>query len=292
MDRDHLNARCVVTDCLSGGADRPDRLAAVVVFDQPFDAVALDEAVFSLSAQDHEPLEVVVVLPTTGPTYHRRAEEIVRGQSWPDDVSARVVSVPTRSDRLISADLLNAGLDHSTARYVAYLHHQDVVYQHAYPALIARLQETRAAVAFGGVRTATHTAEHRHWMVAHKLPVAAHKNRSMPALDGQGAIHSFVADRERLAPDELTAGPSGSRYAATLWLLRLALHPKADFALAGKPMVESRVPPHRRPTDLGRVPPAAELLAAVADGGVKLLDPAAVRCDALMAELLRAVVAC
>ena len=142
MNLERLADRCVVTDLrvADGGADEAgdDLLSVVLCYDYPFDTVALDEALFSLAVQEHERLEVLLVLPECGHALRRRAEAAVLAQPWPDRARARVVSVSTRVSRTISADLVNAGALHAAGRYLAFLHHQDLVYQHAYRTLIGR----------------------------------------------------------------------------------------------------------------------------------------------------------
>ena len=244
---DLLTPCCVTTECsLIGQPDATDKvLSVVVLFDHPFDTVSLNEVLFSLAVQDYENLDVMVVLPDAGPELHRCVENAVLAQPWLAQTRLRVTSVSVRASRTISAHLVNAGLRQATGRYIALIHHQDLVYQHAYRMLIERLNG--AAVAFGGVRVATHSYGQRHWMVTGKEQAEA----------GQRAIHAFVADRKRLDPDYLTVPDQPtSPTATTAFLMRLAGHPKADFSLAGVRMFESRTPPRHSTAelDLGQLP--------------------------------------
>jgi hypothetical protein len=215
-------------------------LSVIVLFDHPFDVRSLDEALFSLAVQDHKNLDIVVVLPDAGAELHRRVENAVRTQPWPALTRLRVTSVSTRACQTVSPYLVNAGLRQASGRYIALVHHQDLVYQHAYRMLIERLNG--AAIAFGGVRLATHSYAQRHWMVTGKEQAEADFNAIRVPSDCRRAIHAFVADREQLDPDYLTLRQM-SPMATVAFLRRLAGHAKADFSLAGDRMFELRIPP-------------------------------------------------
>ena len=157
-------------------------------------------------------------------------------------------------------------------------------------ALIGRLRSTDAAVAFGGVRVAAHARAHRHWMVTSKDRPKMPKARMAAAVNGRAAIHSFVMDRDRLPGDFHFAHNPDSRLAVALFLSRLALHEKADFALAGEKIVESRTPPPPSPSvaaGLGRLPSADELLASLINDDF-YLKPDAVCIKRLLADAIGA----
>jgi hypothetical protein len=219
-----------------------DLLSVIVLFDYPFELAALDEALFSLAVQEHENLDIIVVLPRTGPQLHDRVAGQLRAQPWPITTRLRVVTVNTRSSRMVSPYLLNAGLNQAAGRYLALMHHEDIVYQHAYHELIIRLRT--APIAFGGIRVSTHCYGHRHWFVTGKSQL---KSISVPLdaiADGPGSIHAFVADRRQLHPSYLTVSAPMVPSATSVFLARLAAHPQADFDLAGTSMFESRTRPH------------------------------------------------
>ena len=78
MDVRHFHKNCTSTPCRLtddvAATDNDRLLSVVLLYDQPCDARALDEALFSLAIQDHTPLEVVVVLPACGKSLPRRIE--------------------------------------------------------------------------------------------------------------------------------------------------------------------------------------------------------------------------
>lgn len=280
---DGLRQRWTTSECAEPAADAHETLSVVVLFDRPGDFTALDEALFSVAVQDHEALDVIVAVADAGPRYHRRVETVAVAQPWPPGTRLRVSSVATPARPVVSGDLVNAGLWQAAGRYVALMHHQDLVYQHAWRALIERLRATGAPVAFGGSQVATHIQGDRHWMVTKKSPVQPATARLAAVIDGHAALHAFVADRDRLDPDRLIVRQPRSRLSVTMFLLGLALHPRADFALAGRRMVESRIPP--RGPGLERLPSASQLLAVLANATVR---PDALPATALLAGLVQA----
>ena len=277
-------------DLPSGSAGDGDGLfSAIILFDYPFDGQALDEALFCLAVQDRDPIEVIVALPDCGPEVHRGVEAAVEAQPWPATAVRKIVSVSAPSERTISANLINAGLSHATGRYVAFLHHQDLIYHHAYTKLIGRLEESGAVAAFGGIRRSSHGRGPRHRQVLTKQAVPAGGPRLGHLIDGAAAIHRFVADRRRLSPDFLHVHNPASGLATSVFLLRLALHPEADYFLATTPVCESRhFPPSSPPGDTnesGRLLAPERLLAALRGGELVLRD-AAVSPNILLAEVL------
>lgn len=224
-------------------------LSVIVVFDHPFDFARLDESLFSLAAQDWQKIEVVLTTPNAGSVVKRLLERMLRSQPWTSSAVSKIVSVNVKSQRTISPLLINAGLRHSTGRYVSILKSPDLVYQHSYPTLIDRLQSTTAAVAFGGTRVALHSRAAQHWPVISKQMLCRGKSRLGALLNMDLAIHSFVLDRTKLSAAELFVQDPGMRAALPLYLCRLALHSCGDSTLIDVPMFEVRESPAA--TDIG-----------------------------------------
>lgn len=280
-------------DVSRGPTDGPDdrTLSVIVLFDHPFDLVALDEALFSLAAQDWERIEVVVTLPDCGPAMHHEVEDAVTAQSWPEAARAQVISVTTPARRVLSADLMNAGIARATGRYIAFLHHQDLIYQHAYPTLIGGLEESASAVAIGGVRLAHHADGLRHWLVTNKQPAPAGALRLGPLVDGTAAAHRLVIDRHALPAGDLFVHHPTSDFAVAVFLIRLAMHPKADFSMATIPVCEIRRAPHpasRGDARGGHRLLDADALIASLEGGDLVLRNTALLPNILLAEVMKA----
>ncbi len=277
------------------GSHREGFLSVIVVFDYPFALEALDEALFSLAVQDWEQLEVILVLPDCGRELHRDLEAAILVHAWPPTAQAIVVSVATRSERALSADLLTAGITQATGRYLAFLHHQDLIYHHAYPLLIEHLERSDRAAAFGGIRRAHHQRGSRHWQVLSKHAPQSRASRLGHFLAG-AAIHCFVADRSRLEADYLRVYNPSSPLATSLFLLRLWLHPKSDFSLATTPVCECRRFTSLPQSDVasntgiqsgdGRLPGLDRILTALESGDLILRDTV-VSPQILLAETIR-----
>ena len=265
MDFEFLQSRCITIECATAnpsiGTDQC--LSAVVIFDYPSCDTALDEALFSLAAQDHECLDIVVVTPDAGRYRRDQILNCVSAQPWPPKTRARVVSVLTRARKSISGDLVNAGLMSGTGRYVTLLCHQDLVYQHGYRALIKRLDN--AAVAFGGVTISTHIHDSRHWMVAGKTHLPAGQTIER-AVEGRLSVPPFVADRKRVGSEYLAVHQPASRLAMPIFFLQLASHPHADFKLTNTRIMECRYPPNQQIASDGRLPSAYEILKTLIEG--------------------------
>jgi hypothetical protein len=238
-------------------------LSVVVIFDHPSSDTALDEALFSLAAQDHESLDIIVVTPDAGRYRHDQVAHVVSAQPWPANTRARVISVLTHAQKSISGDLINAGLQYATGRYVTLINHQDLIYQHGYRVLINRLENS--AIAFGGITISTHIYDSRHWMVAGKTQLPAGRTIEY-AVEGHVSVPPFVADRKRVGSEYLAVHQPTSRLAMPIFLLQLARHPGADFASAGSRIMECRYPPNRQPPSAGGWPSAYSVLKTLVDG--------------------------
>jgi hypothetical protein len=265
VDFEYLQSRCINAECVTAkssvGTDRC--LSVVVIFDHPSCDTALDEALFSLAAQDHECLDVIVVTPDAGRYRRDQIVGLVSAQPWPIGTRARVVSVLTHSQKSISGDLVNAGLMSGHGRYVTLLGHQDLVYQHGYRVLIKRLEN--AAIAFGGVTISTHTYDSRHWMVAGKTQLPAARTIEY-AVEGRVSVPPFVADRTRVGSEYLVVHQTTSRLAVPIFLLQLTRHPDADFELAGTRIMECRYPPNQQRASDGGPPSAYDVLKTLIEG--------------------------
>jgi hypothetical protein len=258
-------------------------LSVLVLFDHPFDVTACDEALFSLAIQDWGQLEVLFVMPDCGEGFARDMEQVVRAHPWASTVRLKMVSVLTCVGRHLLANLINAAIPHAVGRYVAFLQHQQLIYHHAYPTLIGRLLETDAPIAFGALRQATHKHGARHWYVDEKAPQSPLASRLDLPMAGRAALHSFVLDTTRLQRDYLLVSSADSDFAVFIFLLRLCLHPQADFTLRDTPIGESRVPPSTStptPASLDR------LLACLEDGTLHVRDKA-FPLTALLADAVR-----
>jgi hypothetical protein len=224
--------------CTGSSIIADDLLSVVVLFDYPFDTNSLSEALFSIAVQDYQRLDVILVWPDLGTKIRDVAKDALCEQPWPAGTRLRLVEVRAHSSRFVSGHLMNAGLSQAIGRYIAFLHHQDLVYQHSYLRLIERLRIT--AIAFGGVRIAIHSYGQRHWAVMSKELLRSWDPLPSGSESAREAINAFVADRNQLFSEQLTVHQPEVSLAAVKFLSRLATHSRADFQLIDKPLFETR----------------------------------------------------
>jgi hypothetical protein len=171
------------------------------------DPARLDEltrAVFSAALQEHRPTSIIVVCQR----YDSAAMDAVQAALTPvmeiaGDVPLQVLNRPDPAPLDARAALLNVGLRAATARYIAFLDYDDLIYPDAWEALTTELEISGAAIAFGGILNATVSrdglvpyisAKHRVFR-GEGLPQLLHNNFC--------PLHSFVLDRSLIAPQDL-----------------------------------------------------------------------------------------
>jgi hypothetical protein len=164
----------------------------------------LNRAVFSAALQEHRPTSIIVVCQR----YDSAAIEAVQAALAPvmeiaSDVPLQVLNRPDPAPLDARAALLNVGLRAATARYIAFLDYDDLIYPDAWEALTTELEISGAAIAFGGILNATVSrdglvpyisAKHRVFR-GEGLPQLLHNNFC--------PLHSFVLDRSLIAPQDL-----------------------------------------------------------------------------------------
>jgi hypothetical protein len=230
--------------CAESRVIADDLLSVVVLFDHPFDTKSASDALFSVAVQDHGHLDVVLVLPDLGSKFRGLMMNTLRAQPWPAGTRLRLTEVKALSSRAVSGYLMNAGMCQAEGRYIAFLHHQDLVYQHSYLRLIERLRMT--PIAFGGVRRAIYTYGRRHLAVVSKELLRSWDPLPSGSQSAREAISAFVADRKQLLSEHLTVHQPEASSAAAKFLSRLATHSKVDLHFIDKPFFEIRT--LRRPS--------------------------------------------
>jgi hypothetical protein len=230
--------RSITIECCDDFVIGVNTLSVVVLFDYPFDTKSASDALFSVAVQEHVHLDVVLVLPALGFKFRGVMMNTLRAQPWPPGTRLRLTEVKALSSRSVSGYLMNAGMCQAEGRYITFLHHQDLVYQHSYLRLIERLQMT--PVAFGGVRRAIYTYGCRHLAVVSKELLRWWDPLPAGSQSAREAISAFVADRKQLLSEYLTVHQPEASSAATKFLSRLATHSKVDLHFIDKPFFEIR----------------------------------------------------
>ena len=193
----------------------------------------LGRAVFSAALQDYEPVTVVVVCQRFGAAGVAAVREAL---------ADTMAIVPQAGLEVLDwggvgdgrAALMNLGLLAGRRRYCAFLDYDDVIYPEGYRLLVRELEESGAAIAFGGVLNA-------YVAMAGAAPYTTGKRR---VFEGAGLprlllnnfcpIHSFVVDRERVAAGDLVVDETMGALEDYDLLLRLCARYRSSFRLKDK----------------------------------------------------------
>lgn len=187
----------------------------------------LSKCLFSLWTQKHHPVQPIVVTQNVPrPEVDRVIDEFDWDELRPRPIVHVVDAAPPADCR---ARLLNLGMAAGRARYVAFLDFDDLAYPDAYSYLVGRLRAATAAIAFGGI-----VVKRILWygdvdfVVSQETPF---RGRGLLDLfrDNFCPIHSFVIDRERVAPQDLQFDESMTRLEDYDFLLRLCSRYESDF---------------------------------------------------------------
>ncbi|MFC7552843.1 glycosyltransferase [Pseudoroseomonas wenyumeiae] len=192
----------------------------------------LTRAVFSLYGQELRPVRILLVLQR----FSEEDEASVRAALAP------LLSLPDAPDLTICrhdsplpldarSALVNLGLQAATARYVALLDYDDVLYPEAYRMLTEQLKESGAGIAFGniGVKLVDVYDDFLHAHGQH----SPFKGSTLTDLLRSNfcPIHSFVVDRARVPASEMRFEPNQTIEEDYEFLLRVCACVKSDFTL-------------------------------------------------------------
>jgi hypothetical protein len=189
----------------------------------------LSAALFAVFAQQHQPVQAVVVLQNFCPVDVAAVEQVVQTFRWS---APRVkpllhnATVPPGDQR---SKLLNEGLRLCTGRYLAFFDYDDILYRHAYAFLVNRLCRTGAALAFGRVYrkdVVPGTAFDHHF--ARSSPF--HGRTRLDLFQTNFCpLHSYLIDRAAIPPEELWFDEGLTRLEDYDFLLRLCAKHRTDF---------------------------------------------------------------
>ena len=206
----------------------------------------LERAVFSLVGQEVGPLRILLALQRftdeeAGAVEARLAPLL----GLPDAPRLALLRFGDRAPVDARSALINLGFAAATARHVALLDYDDVLYPEAYRLLVARLRATQAGVAFGriGVKLVDvftdflHVRASTDRFVGDSLIDLFHRNFC--------PIHSFMVDRARVPMEELRFEPMLTLEEDYEFLLRVCARVRSDFAL-----IETQIGEYYYKTDL------------------------------------------
>jgi hypothetical protein len=214
---------------------KPEQIDVVVRFHDSSRISELTRSVFSLVSQTHRPLRIIL-------TTQRFSEEdlaATRAALAPflegeRDVELAVVNWAEAEPADARSVLLNLGVQNAQGRYLAYLDYDDALYPDAYELLIERLRRTGAAIAFASVRVMQLQVFDHFFYTAEKVVPPFSGSTLMDLFRNNFCpLHSYVIDREQVAPELLAFNESLLMEEDYDVLLRICARYTSDFALMG-----------------------------------------------------------
>jgi hypothetical protein len=218
-------------------ANLPMGVDVVVRLHDPKRFLEFDHALFSLVNQSFRPVHAIVVTQSFGATMETEMRAAMDAFDWQErgHCAPTMIDVAAPTGKDIRAQLLNAGVGRARHRFLAFLDFDDYLYEDAYDYLVREAVSTRAAIAFGGILCRSVRVFDR---FVYSAKVQANpfpgKDAADLIVDNFCPIHSFVIDRERVAPDDLTFNPDLERLEDYDLLLRLCAKYTSRFESRAK----------------------------------------------------------
>lgn len=244
--RHHLNFaplrwRCpgpIPTHTVSRHADLDNTIDVIVRFHDPAQIWRLTRCLFSLYGQQHQPIQVLLMLQGLDDAGVAAVEACVDAFDWATPRRRPIVTnvaVPPTGDH--RSRLWNAGLDVGRARYLGICDFDDTCYAAGYGYLLHRLQYSGAAAAFASSLVADCTP-------MNGFDFAFAKN----FLPGQDRYDFFVSgfcppncmliDRSRIAPSDLRADETLSKQEDYRVFVMIAAKYETDWKSIGTAVAE------------------------------------------------------
>jgi hypothetical protein len=213
-------------------SDFPMGVDVIVRLHDPNRLLEFETALFSLLNQSFKPVHPIVVTQSFDAEATSRVQAAIDTLDWTErgHHCPTVLNVDAPPGQDIRAKLLNAGISRVRTRFLAFLDGDDYLYGHAYRHLVDRALASRAVIAFGSI-VCKHVKVFNEFVYTSKTLKDVFKGNSLKDLLTQNfcPIHSFVVDRARVSPNDLTFNPELSRLEDYDFLLRLCSQYPAAF---------------------------------------------------------------
>ena len=211
------------------------QLDCIVRFHNSRRLCELKRCFFSLYGRYHRPLNVIVVTQRfTGEEIDVLEREIGELRRLHEAPSFTIRNWEHPAPKDARTELLNLGSAAATGRYLAFLDYDDVLYPEACSTLVARLRETRSAIAFAKVRV----------VGADVFPEFVRVSREVvPPFSGEDLsdlfranfcpLHSYLIDRSVIPEADLQFDVSLTWEEDYDLLLRVCARYGSDFSARG-----------------------------------------------------------
>lgn len=224
-----------------------DLLTVIIRTASPERLHFLDEALFSVSTQTFENIEVLVMVQSPNRTFYDAINSTICNTFWPKGKYATAVPVEIPAGTDGRARLLNEGLARASGRYIAFLDDDDVVYQSAYEMLITELRRSDDAIAVGGCRIAylkeSNTGDSPYFFITRKerFDRDGKSRTKFDLFDGNFIpIHSYVLDKFRITEETLRFNLELEHLEDYEFLIRIAAEHTFNLTNLSNPMCEYR----------------------------------------------------
>lgn len=209
-----------------------DGIDVIVRFHDVRRVQELARAVFSLVGQEMRPLRILLVLQRMSLDEVEAVEtHLAPLLAMPDAPGLTILRYNDPLPIDARSVLINIGFAAATARYLAILDYDDVLYPEAYRMLVGRLRQSGAGIAFGkiGVKLVNVFPDY----VQPTGVAAPFRGDSLADLFAQNfcPIHSFVIDRERVPLEEQHFDASLTIEEDYEFLMRVCARVVSDFYL-------------------------------------------------------------
>jgi len=207
-------------------------LDVIVRFHEMSRMVELDRCIFSLVNQVYRPLTIYVVTQR----FDANATARVKGALAPmlrldETVELEIVNYDVSDPPDARAALLNAGVARSRGRYLAFLDYDDVIYAEGYRKLVAELDRSGSAIAFGGV-VGKHVSVHGDIIITSKKSYEFRGNGLLHLFfDNFCPIHSYVIDKSIVDRADLVFDTSLAKLEDYDFLIRFCAKYRSSFHL-------------------------------------------------------------
>ena len=214
---------------------KPDQIDVVVRIHDVSRIQELSRSVFSLVSQTYRPLRIIIAAQRFSAAdlaaIRAGLAAFLEGES---DVDLAIVNWTEAEPSDARSVLLNLGVQAAQGRYLAYLDYDDALYPDAYELLIERLRITGAAIAFASVRIMQLQVFDHFFYTAEKVTPPFSGATLMDMFRNNFCpVHSYVIDREQVAPELLSFNVNLLMEEDYDVLLRICARYTSDFALIG-----------------------------------------------------------